>query len=47
MLEHYHSLFLGKNNRLVTHPNNVSARKLYEKAGYVPVKILKDYYGDG
>lgn len=47
MMNYYLSLFKDKNSRLVTHPNNVSARKLYEKFGYLPVKMIQNYFGDG
>ncbi len=46
MLHYYHNLFRDKHFRLVTHPDN-PARKLYEKVGYVPVKIIENYFGDG
>lgn len=46
-MQYYLNLFKDKNSRLVTHPGNTSAKKLYEKYGYVPVKILSNYYGIG
>ncbi len=47
MIDHYHDLIKDKNSRLVTHPENKSSRKLYEKNGYIPVKIIHNYFGDG
>ena len=32
---------------LVTHPDNVAARKLYTEAGFVVGDLKKNYYGDG
>ena len=47
MMEYYFELFKDKNSRLVTHPDNSTARKLYEKLGYKQVKMLANYFGDG
>jgi len=47
MLEYYLDLFPEMNSRLVTHPENTVSRSLYEKMGYIPVKITENYFGDG
>jgi ribosomal protein S18 acetylase RimI-like enzyme len=46
-MNYYLDLFKNMKSRLVAHPENESAKKLYEKHGFLPVKILKDYYGVG
>jgi ribosomal protein S18 acetylase RimI-like enzyme len=47
IIEYYLSSIKGVNSRLVTHPENKTAQLLYERYGYIPTKVIKNYFGDG